>query len=679
MKADTTKIFNLLNGDKHYVVPIYQRLYSWGLEECKKLFNDVISLMGGGKKHFTGTIVEIIHSEKNSGTLVSHVLIDGQQRFTTFTLFILALMDHFDNENWEEMKNTYLVNQYKSGDEHYKLLLIEKDMSILKKLVNKGKLDDEEKESLIFINFNFLKQEIAKSKYSFAEFRKSLDKLMVVIIDLDIADNPQLIFESINSTGLSLTQGDLIKNYILMDLNCEDQKNIYQTYWKEIEDELIRFNQLDNFFKHFLSIKNLKIPNINDIYEEFKKYHKSLDDKKIIDFVKDIYSYFEIFHLILKNSFQDEKIKKSMSKLILLKIDVINPLLMELFNRYNNNLIDSKDVCFLIDTFTSYIVRRQFCGLPTASLNKAFISLINSLKDENIKESILVSLLKFNNTQIFPKNSDFKANFIHKDIYNMKSKNAILKIIEDHSNKEELKSSNYTVEHILPQGDNLPEVWKKALGDDWKKKFDTWVQTIGNITLTRYNSEYSNHSFEKKKTMEGGLLESQLKLNKFVVKCDEWNDVKIKERAVDLFNYCLTIWERPELDQSILDKYVEKSKKDIIYHLKDFKYYADGSMNKIYDRIINFARNINSNIDIKVMKVYVNIKENENTLASLVIDKKSIKMYFFMKKKYVDEHQILRSMDGIGHKGTGDTEISIDGNNFGKCSKIIEQFLDIDN
>lgn len=679
MKADITKIFNLLNGDKHYVVPIYQRLYSWGLEECKKLFNDVIDLMGSDKTHFTGSIVEIIHNQKNSGTLAAHVLIDGQQRFTTFTLFILALMDHFDSENWEEMKNTYLVNQYKSNDEHYKLLLIEKDMNILKKLVNKGKLDDEEKESLIFINFNFLKQEISKSKYSFAEFRASLDKLMVVIIDLDVADNPQLIFESINSTGLSLTQGDLIKNYILMDLNYPDQKNIYETYWKEIEDELIRFNQLDEFFRHFLSIKNIKIPNINDIYEEFKKYHKSLDDKEIIDFVKDIYDYFEIFHQILKNSFKDENIKKSMSKLSLLKIDVINPLLMELFYCYKNNLIDTKDMCVLIDTFTSYIVRRQFCGLPTASLNKAFISLINSLKNENIKESILVSLLKFNNTQIFPKDSDFKANFIHKDFYNMKSKNAILKIIEDHSNKEELKSSNYTVEHILPQGDNLPEEWKKALGDDWKTKFDDWVQTIGNITLTRYNSEYSNHSFEKKKTMEGGFLESQLKLNKFVVKCNEWNDIKIKERANDLFDYCLTIWERPKLDQSILDKYVEKSKKEIIYHLKDFKYYADGSMSKTYDRIINFARNINSNIDIKVMKVYINIKENENNLASLVIDKKSIKMYFFMKKKYVDENQILRSMDGVGHKGTGDTEISIDENNFENCSKIIEQVLDTDN
>lgn len=270
MKAASTKIFGLLDvKNRHYIVPLYQRPYSWRSDNCQKLFNDVIDLMDNDKTHFMGSIVAINHKD-NSQTLASHVLIDGQQRFTTFTLFILALMVHFINEDkevWNKMKNDYLVNQEKSNDEHYKLLLIEKDMNVLRKMINKDKLSKEDKESLIFINFNFLKELIAaKSKYSFEDFIKSLNKLEVVIIDLDTGDNPQLIFESINSTGLDLTQGDLIKNYILMDLNLEEQKNVYKKYWKEMEDELLKFNQLDNFFKHFLSIKNGRIPNKDNIW-----------------------------------------------------------------------------------------------------------------------------------------------------------------------------------------------------------------------------------------------------------------------------------------------------------------------------------------------------------------------------------------------------------------------------
>ena len=681
MKADITKIFNLLNGDKHYVIPMYQRLYSWNLENCKKLFLDVVDLVDTNKTHFVGSIVEIIHPETNSGTLSSNVLIDGQQRFTTFTLFILALMHHFEIENWEEIENTYLVNQYKSNDEHYKLLLIEKDMEILKKIINKTKMSQDDEQSQLYINFVFFKQEIVKNEFTFNQLLKALKNLTVVIIDLDIDDKPQLIFESINSTGLDLSEGDLIKNYILMGLNPEEQKNIYDKFWKEIEDELIRFKQLDSFFKHFLTIKTGKIPNIKKIYEEFKKYHRSFSNINIFDFVKEIYDYFEIFHKILTNQFEEKKLAKSMKSLSLLKIEVINPLLIELFKHNKNDLINSEDLNYLIDIFTSYIVRRQFCSLPSAALNKAFVSLINKSENtNNIKESILASLLTFENTQKFPTDTEFKESFITRNFYDMKSKNAILEIIENHANKTQIEFSNYTVEHILPQGDNLPTPWKEALGDDWKNKFETWVQTIGNITLTLYNSELSNHTFTKKKSMDGGFIESQLKLNKFVVNCEEWNDLKIKARAQDLFKYCLSVWERPIIEQSILEKYHKHLKnRNVEYTLSDYKYYNDSNMNKLYDKLINFSKNINPDISIKAKKLYINILEDEDILASFSINKTNIKMYFYITKDLVDDQKICKNVENIGHWGNGNTEIIIDENNFDKCSKIIEQILDTDN
>lgn len=419
---------------------------------------------------------------------------------------------------------------------------------------------------------------------------------------------------------------------------------------------------------------------IKIIYEEFKKYHQKSSDISINDFVKEIYNYFEIFDQILRNSFENKTIEKSMKNLSLLKIDVINPLLIELFNIYKENLINAEDLNILINTFISYIIRRQFCGLPTGALNKVFMSLINILKNnENKKEAILASLLNFRNTQIFPSDEEFKENFISKNFYNMKNKNAILEIIENHQNKKELVFSNYTVEHILPQGKIVPKDWIKALGDNWEVKFETWVHTIGNITLTLYNSEYSNHSFEDKKTMENGFLESQLKLNKFVIRCDEWNDIKIKERALDLFKYCSKIWTKPILEKNILENYVDKKIKNIGYDLMNHKNYSDGTMKKIFDKIINFSENINPNIIIMPLKEYINIKENDDILASLVIESKKIKMYFNMKKHYIDEQELCRNMDGIGHRGIGNTQIIINENNFEKCSKIIAQVMETDN
>jgi len=430
-----------------------------------------------------------------------------------------------------------------------------------------------------------------------------------------------------------------------------------------------------------LTIKNGKIPNIKKIYEEFKQYHQSLNNINIFDFVKEIYDYFEIFHKILINNFEDKKLAESMKSLSLLKIEVINPLLIELFKQNKSDLINLEDLNHLINIFSSYIIRRQFCSLPSASLNKAFVSLINkSGNANNIKESILASLLTFENTQRFPNDVEFKESFITRNFYDMKAKNAILEIIENHANKTKIEFSNYTVVHILPQGDNIPVVWREALGDDWKNKFKTWVQTIGNITLTLYNSELNNHSFEEKKTMDGGFMESQLKLNKFVVKCAEWNDQKIKARAQDLFDYCLVIWERPNIEQNILEKYNKSSKnKNIEYALSKHQYYNDADMNKLYDKLINFSKNINPNIHIKVKKFYINILEDNDILASFAFNKTNIKIWFYINKDLVDDQKICRNVENIGHFGVGDTEITINKGNFDICSKIIEQILDTDN
>ncbi len=543
MKVSETTIADLLNGKKHYVVPIFQRIYSWKIENCKQFFIDIKKLIDGNVKnqeHFIGSIVEITH-KKNSGTLSAHSIIDGQQRFTTCTLFILALIDHFKESNLinlDEIKESYLINRHKENEEKYKLLLIEEDMVVLKKIINNEKTNSDDEKSSIFRNFDFFRKQIALENYSLQEFIDTMDKLRVALITLDPEiDNQQLIFESINSTGLSLSQGDLIKNYILMDFLPNEQINIYKKYWKEMEKKLIQSNQLDVFFKHYLTIKTKTIPYENNIYNEFKIF-KNNSSESTYEIVQNIYKYFIIFEKIITNTFESNKISKSIKNLKSLKITVVTPLIIELLNKYDEKALSLDDLDYLINVFTSYIVRRAFIGLVTGPLNKVFVNLILKLDNENIKEVICATLLNFENTQKFPTNKEFEIHFKEQNFYNMKIKNSILEMIENFENKTPLILDNYTVEHIMPQGENIPKIWKEMLGENWKDIFDKYVQTIGNITLTLYNSELSNNSFQKKKDMNGGFRESQLKLNKFVVNSDNWGEDEIKQRADKLYNYC---------------------------------------------------------------------------------------------------------------------------------------------
>ncbi len=682
MKVSETTISELLDGKKHYIVPIFQRIYSWKTDNCEQLFNDIKKLMiedGKRKEHFIGSIVEIAH-KKNSGTLSAHSIIDGQQRFTTCILFILALIENFKDTNTfdlEDVRESYLINPRKENNEKYKILLIEEDMIILKKLIDNEKIYEEDKKSVIYKNFSYFKDEIFKIKktFSFQQFIDTMKKLRVALITLDSdIDNPQLIFESINSTGLSLSQGDLIKNFILMDLLPEDQENIYKKYWKHLEETLTQFNQLDVFFKHFLTIKTKMIPNENKIYNEFKIFRNN-SSASIYEIVEDIYQYFINFEKILKNRFEDEKISKSMKNLKSLKNKVVDPLLMELLNKYDEQLLNSDDLNYLINIFMSYIVRRSFVGLATSILNKAFVTLISKLDNENIKEVICATLLNFENTQKFPNNKEFENNFKNKNFYNMQIKNAILEMIENFENKTSIIFNNYTVEHIMPQGENMPKVWREMLGDNWEEILEKYVQTIGNITLTLYNSELSNNSFEKKKDMQGGFRESQLKLNRFVVNSDNWGEEEIKQRADELYKYCLKIFLYPNIEKEILDKYKIK-KINSEYTLEGHKHCNNLYIQNLFNKLWKLFKNINPNLEYIVLKEYIKIIENEDTIGSLVFNKDYIYFTFKNWEEIIDQNKIIIDLTNINRWGTGNARIKINDETFAECENIIEQVIE---
>ncbi len=679
MEVTKTTMAKLLNGQKHYVVPIFQRIYSWKISNCRQFFNDIKKLIiseNKNKDHFIGSIVEIAH-KKNSGSLSVNLIIDGQQRFTTCILFIIALMDNFkddDEVNLDKIKEFYLINRHEDNDEKYKLLLIEEDMNILKKLIDNIKINNEEESNLIK-NFNFFKEQISENNYSFSEYIDTMDKLKIALITLDpTTDDSQLIFESINSTGLSLSQGDLIKNFILMDLPPNEQKNIFEKYWKEMENKLIKLNKLDIFFKHFLTIKNNRIPNEKDIYNQFKLFKNNSSDSKY-EIVEEIYKFFIIFEKVIKNDFQDPQIFKSMKNLNLLKNASIIPLLMKLFDKVDENLLNFSDLDYLIKIFTSYIIRRSFAGLASSILNKVFLNLMNKLEHENIKEIICATLLNFENTQKFPNNKDFETNFKEKNIYNMWIKNPVLEMIENFEKKKDIELENYTVEHIMPQGENMPNNWKEMLGDNWKDIFDKYVHTIGNITLTLYNSELSNKSFEKKKNMTGGFKESQLKLNRFVVNSDTWGEKEIKERADELYKECLKIFPYPDIEKDILDKY-KNVKINQEYTLEEHINYNNIEVKNILDKLWKFSKYLNPNLELNIKKIYINIIENEDIIACLILNKNYIIFNFYNWEEIIDENELIVDLTNKNHWGVGDARILINEKNFIKSKSIIEQVIE---
>ncbi len=678
MKANKTTILDLLNGKKQYIVPIFQRIYSWKIDNCKQFFKDIeilIKAEAKNKEHFIGSIVEINH-ENYSGTLPTYSVIDGQQRLTTSILFILALIDSFKEEIIpEEIKEIYLTNTHRKDNQKYKILLIDEDMKVLKKLINNEKINKSDEDSNIFKNFNFFRDEIIASGNSFDEFINTMGKLTVVLIDLDPnMDNPQLIFESINSTGLSLSQGDLIKNFILIDLSPDEQIDIYEKYWKEIEEKLTKYNQLDMFFKHYLSIKNSKIANEKNIYQEFKKF-KNQETKSTIEVIIEIHKYFIIFEKIITNSFEDEKIINSMKNLKSLKNNTPDPFLIELFSKYDNKQIDIDDLEYLINIITSYIIRRAFVGLPTAALNKAFLNLINKLENKNIKEAIIATLLNFENTQKFPSDKDFEQFFKSKNFYNMKYKNTVLQMMENFDNKNTHNYNEYTIEHILPQGENIPKLWKEMLGEDWNNVFDTYVQTIGNITLTRYNSEMSNDPFINKRDMEGGFKETGLRLNTYINKCDQWTKDEIIERANQLYKKSLKVFPRPNLNQEKLDEYkdVKKNKEYTIdKHIDSNNEY----IKNLYKNLHKLLENINPNLKLIIKSDYINITKNDDILSSLTFSRDKIKLYFYFWEEITDENKMIRDVSNIGHHANGNAEISITEETFTKCINIIEQVIE---
>ncbi len=573
MKAEPTKILDFMgkSANSQFIVPVYQRMYSWEEKHCKTLWNDILKA-GENEKihtHFLGSIMYI--ADSHSQTSINELrVIDGQQRLTTLTLLLIALSEALDGQKISDdkftsvkIKNRYLINPDEEADKKFKLILSQADKETLLSLIDKDRTPLQEKSHKIEKNFKFFKDKLEEQKNKLEIICKGIDKLSIIDISLKRGeDDAQCIFESMNSTGKDLSQADLIRNYILMDLSPEKQDIFYKKYWRAMELEFgqdFYEEKFDFFVRHYLTIKQGEIPNINKIYEKFKDHHQNvIFDKE--DLLKDLKKYCEFYCNMAFEKEQDSELKKSFKELLSLEAEVVFPFLLRLYDDYKKGMLIKNDSIKIVELIRNYIFRRSVCELSTASLNKTFATFFKAIKEDDYLESISANFCLLKYQARFPSDEEFKQKLLERNLYDgFKRKNYLLENLENFNKKESISINNYTIEHIMPQNIEKNEKWQRELGEDWKEIHKKYLHTLGNLTLTGYNSEYSNNSFKQKRDRKGGFKESPVNLNSMLKNLENFGEKEIKQRGEKLAEIALNIWSYPKISKEILEQYKPKN------------------------------------------------------------------------------------------------------------------------
>ncbi len=677
MKAKAMKLLDFIgkSQEKQFVIPIYQRLYSWEKEQCKQLWDDIIKIGGNDKMdgHFIGFIV-FVHDGAYSTSHNELLIIDGQQRLTTITLLLTALRDHWSDEvKRKEIEDHYLINSDKDGDKKFRLILSESDKDTLLSLIDKDRRKPSEPSLKIVENFKLFEEWVSNTDKLETIF-KGLEKLMIVEIALEKGkDDPQLIFESMNSKGIELTQTDLIRNYIVMETEVEKQEGFYNKYWRAMEEEFKQNKKwFDRFVRHYLTIKT-RIPNINKVYVALKDYRQK-EGIGIEDLLKNLQKYCGYFCQIAFKKEANKDLNKALGFLVDLEMDVIYPLLLELYSDYNDGVLSTQDFIPIIALIESYICRRAVCGLGTNSLNKVFPSFTRYIQKDEYFKSLKAHFSYLTEKQRFPNNDEFKDLFIKIDFYNFQKKKYFFERLENFDRKERVPTHEYTKEHIMPQA--LTEEWEKDLGENFQEIHNKYLHTIGNLTLTGYNPEYSNKSFKEKQGMEKGFKDSPLRLNQGLRDLESFGEEEIKKRANDLADWALKIWTYPKLDAETLEKYKPKKdkKEKKVYDLS----YKFGSHSKeLFDILSKGIKALDERITESFMKAYIAYKFKTN-FVDIVVQTKDLKLYLNMKfNELQDEKNLASDATNKHHNGNGDIEVKLETKeNIPYCLGLIKQALE---
>lgn len=583
MKGDDKKLVRFFEGsDKRFIIPLYQRNYDWEIKHCRHLFSDLVKLHEEQRRsHFFGSIVTCRANDVNDDYLV----IDGQQRITTISLLLIAMVNaakagdlSFDDERKiEKIYNTYIIDEYQDNERKVRLKPIKSDMKSFDALI----YDEPEKyvrESNVTRNYEFFYNELKSCNLKLEDIFESIKKLVVIDIRLERDDDAQLIFESLNSTGLDLSEADKIRNFLLMSMTTEEQERCYEKYWNKIE--VYTGYDPTMFVRDYLTVRTKTIPNIENLYFDFKLFIERTGQSRE-EVMADMTEYAKYWDIFTNQKAEDTKLNIKFRQLNTIESTVGMAYYMAFLKYAYDNQFTPKEIFDVFDLIETYWARRIMCNYPANAMNKAFATMhqdVLRLRDEQeakyIEPSSYIDILKFvllkrQGTGTFPSDIEVTEEFKKRQIYRIPQpyRNFLFERMENCDNVEgkwenivpHIKDGSYTIEHIMPQ--TLTAAWRQQLGDDYERIHEEYLHTFANLTLTGYNSSYSNRPFEEKKKgydYEGkhvyGFDESHFSLSNYIKTVDQWTEKELLERQKILLNRFLLLWPMPTTDFKPVEK-----------------------------------------------------------------------------------------------------------------------------
>ena len=688
MKATEANLLKFLKKSPQFVIPIYQRNYSWTEDECRQLWAD---LLRAGRDdninaHFIGSIVYVERALSTVTSQEALLVIDGQQRLTTSSLLIYALAQHMESKGIGELldtfsarklRNYYLLNPDEDGERHFKLILSETDKETLLAIFQSVPMPAESS-TRITENLALFQGLISQHQGELEAICKGVAKLVIVDVSLDRSqDNPQLIFESMNSTGRELSQADLIRNFILMGLEPKLQAELYKSYWRPMEKgfgQAAYAVHFDAFMRHYLTAKTGEIPNVREVYTEFKNYARNIkgDTRNL---VSDIHAYATYYCAMALGSEQEPSLKQAFHDLRELKVDVAYPFLLDAYHDYKQQRLSADELVQIVRLVESYVFRRAICAIPTNSLNKTFAGLARSLKKDRYLESVHAAFLLLPSYRRFPSDEEFQRELMRRDLYNFRSRSYWLRRLENHGRKERVLVEDYTIEHIMPQNEALSAAWQADLGPEWLRIQQTWLHTLGNLTLTGYNSEYRDYQFtfkrDQAKDKNGdsvGFAHSPLRLNQQTFEIEnqqftlgnvpKWTEDSIIARSNALSTKAISVWQAPKLDDAVLDAYKTKHA-STGYTIDDHPHLSSGIMRDVFDALRQAVLEIDPCVNEEFLKLYVAYKAETNFL-DVVPQAKRLRLSLNMPFHEIDDPKgLCKDVSNIGRWGNGDVEIGL--------------------
>lgn len=583
MKGDSQKLIKFFEGsDKRFCIPLYQRNYDWKEENCRQLFADLVRVHHlGSKSHFFGSIVSCVADYDDEVRLI----IDGQQRITTVSLILIAMInaakagdlvfDKKDRINF--IRNAYLIDEYQENERKAKLKPIKNDMAAFDALIYK---EPEEyiNDSNVTKNYRFFYDKIKSCGLKLEELLDAIKKLEIINVRLERDDDPQLIFESLNSTGLDLSESDKIRNYLLMSLSATDQEKAYNSYWNKIEEATDYKPTM--FIRDYLTVKTRKIAKIESLYFDFKQYSE-LSGLSREDIMADMLIYARQYKKVMKACVADSKLQRKFTQLSYIDSSVHMPFCMSFLIYADQNGLSGDEVYEVFNTLECYWARRIICNLPANALSKVFstlhtdiLKLINEFeKRGETFTSTYVDVMKYillrkQGTSELPSDSKVEEEMKTRNVYKMPIayRHFIFERMNNGLSKEiidivgGMKDGTISIEHIMPQ--NLSTKWKTELGPRYEEVHERYLHTFANLTLSAYNQSYSNSPFKNK--WEGmvdkdgnqivGFKDSVYSLSADLKECAQWTEKEILERQEKLISRFKTIWPMPQTDFTPLEK-----------------------------------------------------------------------------------------------------------------------------